>query len=472
MLRALRSLRAKLLAGLLVPILLFVVVDTISLYRSALGSAHKAYDRRLIAAAHSIGDMLRLEHGALQVIVPYAVLELSRTEEGTAMTYRVSGLDGEFLWGDAAMPRYTGGIPKGAPPGLVIVLEETVREQPVRMAVLYQPVDGHERTGLVTIQVAEPMENRRQMARDILVRTLSLQSILVLGVVLVTYWVVRKALAPLDVLRRQLDKRDGGDLSALKDADAPSELQPVIQALNHLMERLRRLLGQQQRFVADAAHQLRTPLSVLNTLLQSGLRGDVAPPALMMEMQGTVLRATALSNQMLSLAKVEQLGERGEAMVSDVHQAAREAALELSPLVSEKNLDFELTTELSAGEPKIAAHPWLIGELIRNLVYNAIRHTPVGGALGVHIFTDKLSVWFTCWDTGPGIPAEMRERVFEPFASSATLTTRTNGTGLGLAICKAVVVSLQGQIELGSHRPEGDWPGLNVTVRIPRAQER
>lgn len=465
----LRSLRARLLGGLLVPVVLFVAVDTFSVYKNALSSAHRAYDRQLVAAAHSIGDQLRLEQGRLQLTVPYAVLELNRTETGTAMIYRVNGMDGELLWGDTDLPRFTGKTPEDFPyNGTVGVYEATVRDQPVRMAVLYQPIDGEERSGQVQIQVAELMVNREDVARDILTRTLMIQSALVAGLIAVVFGVVGKALQPLDTLRRELDKRDGSDLSAVTDAAAPSELQPVINAMNQLMKRLRRLLGQQQRFVANAAHQLRTPLAVLNTQLQSGLRGDVPPMVLMQEMQGTVQRATGLSNHMLSLAKIDQLNDNGESEPCDLRATAHEAALELSPLVAEKDLDFELDSDTNEFDAVVMAHPWLVGELIRNLLHNAVRHTPGGSSLGVMIRGTADAVILECWDSGPGIPTEFRERVFEPFATAGSPNGAPGGSGLGLSICKAIVTSLKGGIELANHRDDPVLPGLRVTVRFPR----
>jgi two-component system sensor histidine kinase TctE len=464
-----RSLRGRLLAGLLAPLILFVVVDTVSVYQNALTSAHKAYDRQLVAAAHSIGDMLRLERGRLQLTVPYAVLELTGMQGGTAMSYRVSGLDGELLWGDPDMRRFTGQLPRdSAYSGLVGVYDEMVRGQAMRMAVLYQPIDGDERSGLILIQVAEPVLNREDMARDILLRTVSIRSVFVVGLAGMIFFVVRQALVPLETLRRELDKRDGAELSPVTGTSAPSELQPLIEALNQLMERLRRLLGQQQRFVADAAHQLRTPLAVLNTQLQSGLNGDVPPAVLMQEMQGTVQRATALSNHMLSLAKVEQLRDRGNVEPCSLHEAAHEAALELSPLVSGKDLDFELSCDEADGKPEVLAHPWLVGELIRNLLHNAIRHTPQGGSLGIAIACDEDWVSLECWDSGPGIPVELRERVFEPFATASAPSGSAGGSGLGLAICRAIVVSMRGQIELADHKPGAELPGLSARVRFSR----
>jgi two-component system sensor histidine kinase TctE len=462
------SLRAQLLAGILIPIVGFVALDTVSLYRSSLDAAHTAYDRQLVAAAHSIGDMLRLERGKLELTVPYAVLELHHAGAGTAMSYRVSGFDGELLGGDERLPRIDS--PRVKPSvygGLVSVYDTRVQQEPMRMVVLQQPVDGHDRSGLVQIQVAEPMANRRQLAQGILWRTLSMQSVLIACVVAATIVVVNRALSPLQALRRELDAREGADLSPVAASGAPPELRPVVDSLNQLMQRLRGLLGQQQRFVADAAHQLRTPLAVLSTQLQSGLTGDVPPAVLMNEMLGTVRRATNLSNHMLSLAKVEQLRQRGDVEPCDLAEVTQQVAVELSPLISEKNLQFELQCAPGSA-PQVEAHPWMLGELVSNLLHNAIRHTPADGQLGVDIACSAEHVVLECWDSGPGIADSVREHAFEPFSTASAPRGQATGSGLGLAICHAIVESMHGHIALADHQPGEPNPGLRVQVRLPR----
>lgn len=464
--RALSSLRARLLVGILLPIVAVLGAGAWGLYQSALQSAHTAFDRQLVSAAHSIGDTLRLEGGRLSVSVPYAVLELHDPVPGGSLFYRVTGLDGERLAGDESLARHRGGVPRGSGhAGLVGLYEDRVDGQPVRVAVLYQPVEGHERSGLVPVQVAEPLANRELIARELLWHTLVVQGVLVATVVGVTLLVVTQALRPLRRLRQELDLRDANDPSQLAEAGAAAELAPVIRALNGLIARVRGMLDQQQRFVADAAHQLRTPLAVLRTQLQSGLSGDLPPQALMQEMLGTVQRATQLSQQLLSLARVEQLRSRGEPGRCALGAAAREAALELSPLISARSLEFAL--ELSNDHEVTArAHPWLIGELMRNLLHNAIRHAPRGSALGANVDVDDGQARLVIWDEGPGIAPALRERVFEPFTVTGA-AGGPGGSGLGLAICRAIVLSSDGRITLDSHRPQVEPPGLRVTVHLP-----
>jgi two-component system, OmpR family, sensor histidine kinase TctE len=471
-----RSLRTQLLLGLLVPTLAFVALGAWALYRSALQSAHTAFDRQLVSAAQAIADTLKLDGGKLSVSVPYAVLELHDPAPGSTLFYRVTGLQGERLAGDEALPRHRLALTaQAAAPanaqfqraGLVQLYEDQVAGQPVRVAVVYQPVEGHDRAGLVPVQVAEPLANRELIAAALLRQTLLVQGALVLAVVGVTWLVVTRALQPLGRLREQVDQRAANDWAPLVDNSATPELTPIVGAINGLMLRVRGLLEQQQRFVADAAHQLRTPLAVLRTQLQSGLAGDVPPAALMQEMLGTVQRATTLSHQLLSMARVEQLRSHGAPGVCALGAAARAAALELSPLIAARDLAFSLDVppDLTNGQDVCAtAHPWLVGELLQNLLRNAISHAPVGSALGVTLDVAGQSktaqARLVVWDEGPGIAAADRQRVFEPFVS-----------GLGLAICQAIVQSLGGTISLAAHRAGEPLPGLRVTVCLPLAGE-
>lgn len=452
-----RSVRAYLLAWIITPIAIFIVLDTFSLYRSTLDSVNTAYDRMLIASAHSIGDLLRIENNRLQFSLPHAALEIYEADDSSRMIYRINGLDGEFLSGDAALPKYAGPTQNHAAyPALVHIYEDKYGNEPIRVAALLQPVTSNDAKGSALIQVAETIANREKLAQKIFWETLIRQGLLLAVVTLVTMLVVSHALRPLEALRTQLDHRQADDLSPLAAPSAPKELQPVVGALNQLMTRLQRLLDHQQRFVADASHQLRTPLAVLKTQLQSGLRGDAPAELVLKEMTGTVNRATDLANQLLSLAKVEQLRGRGVQETCDLAMLARETAVDLSPLIAEKNLDFELDAE----KAQVMGHPWMIGELISNLLHNAIRHTPHDSKLGVKIERVDQSITMRVWDSGPGLPDELQQRIFEPFATGYT----SKEGGLGLTICNEIADSMGARIVLENRIEDGAVAGLNALV--------
>jgi two-component system, OmpR family, sensor histidine kinase TctE len=455
-----RSVRAFLLAGILLPLALFILAYTYTLYRNAMQSMNIAYDRMLIASAHSIGDLLRIENGELKVTVPYAALEIYEADHASRMSYRVNGLDGKFLSGDARLPSYTGQkLSNASYPELVHIYEEMYDGEPVRVAALFQPVVSNDANGRVLIQVAETIGHRKNLAQKIFRETMILQLLLLAGVAALITIVVSSALRPLDALRTQLDERQAADLSPLALDNSPRELRPVVGALNNLMERLRRLLDHQQRFVANASHQLRTPLAVLKTQLQSVQRGDVAPEIAHREMEGTVNRATGLANQLLLLAKVEQLRGHGMHETCDLGMLVRETLNDLSPLVSEKDLDFE--SDVSS--LRVKGHPWMIGELISNLLHNAIRHTPEEGRLGVSTRHAGQSIVLCVWDSGPGISPEMSTSVFEPFSASYG----SQGGGLGLTICSEIADSMGARVVLENRMQDGQVAGLNASVIFP-----
>jgi two-component system sensor histidine kinase TctE len=213
--------------------------------------------------------------------------------------------------------------------------------------------------------------------------------------------------------------------------------------------------------VRDTSHQLRTPLAVLRTQLQSAQRGDVDPAQALQEMSGTVERATQLANQMLALAKVEQLRQQGEAPVVDWAEVTRAVALDLAPLIAQQQLDFDIDT---APAP-VHAHEWALRELTRNLLHNAIKYGPAHGRLEVSLGVAGPKATLQIADSGPGITPELRRRLFQPFASGDP----RSGSGLGLAICQEIVDSLGGEIRLDNRGERSRISGLNAVVSLPLA---
>ncbi len=460
------SLRSNLLLGILLPVLAFVAINTVSLYRQALRSADTAYDRTLLASAKSIGEQLEVagsgDSARLTGTVLYSALEPFEADNRSRIFYKVSGFGGEMVSGFEDLPPWRGTLPtKGPYAALVDFYDDNYRGQPVRVAVLLQPVAGVEGRGMATIQVAETLELRQTLASRILVDTLWRQAALVLVITLVVVLVVQRATRPVRVLSAQLHQRSEYDLAPIDTSWSPRELLPLLEATNQVMARLAHLLAHQKRFVRDTAHQLRTPLAVLRTQLQSAQRGDVEPAQALREMSGTVERATALANQMLALAKVEQLRQQGGAQRVDWADVVRAVALDLSPLIAERHLDFEIDT---APAP-VRAHEWALRELTRNLLHNAIRHTPERGRLSVRLAGDVQHATLTLADSGPGIPAEQRLRLFQPFSAGDA----RSGSGLGLAICHEIVLSLGGDIRLDNREQHGRVIGLDATVRLPLA---
>ncbi|MES2947795.1 MAG: sensor histidine kinase N-terminal domain-containing protein [Pseudomonadota bacterium] len=458
------SLRRHLLVGILVPIVLFVLVDTYSLYRQALTAVNIAYDRTLLASAKAIGELLDVDgigdQATIRAQIPYSALEAFEADNRSRMNYRVSDAKGQWIDGAQDLPQWTGTLPNQGPyAALVDFYDDSFRGDAVRVAVLLQPVASTRGQAMATVQVAETLELRHTLARQILLETLLRQMLLITVITTVVLVVVHRVTRPVHRLSESLRQRAEDDLTPIEASDIPREIQPLTDATNQVMQRLQHVLDHQKRFVRDAAHQLRTPLAVLKVQVQSALRGDVAAPLALQEIQVTVDRATTLANQMLSLAKVEQVRQMQDFATIDWAEVVRSVALDVSPLIAEKDIDFELSTRPCG----MHAHDWMLRELTRNLLHNAIRHTPSGGQLSVSIQPNGDIAQLVIADTGTGISEDMRQRLFQPFATGDT----KSGTGLGLTIAREIVQALGGTIQLNNRLEAGEIVGLDACVRLP-----
>ena len=463
------SMRSRLLLGILLPVGLLVALDTASAYRQALRAADTAYDRTLLASAKAIGELLDVagdrDHPRLLASVPYSALEAFEADNRSRIYFKVSGFQGEMVSGFDDLPAWRGQLPdRGIYAALVDFYDDSYRGQPVRVAVLLQPVAGQAGQGMATIQVAETLELRQTLARQVLADTLRRQALLLGVIAVVVVLAVQRATRPVRALSEAILARDADDLSPIDAPQAPRELMPLISATNDALARQARLLAHQKRFVRDASHQLRTPLAVLKTQVQSALRGDQPAEQALRDINHTLDGATRLANQMLALAKVEQLRQQGDAPCLDWAGTVREVALDLAPLIAEKSLDFDLETVPAP----VIGHAWALRELTRNLLHNAIKQSPAGGALALRLVSDGRHAALTVADSGPGIADSLRPRLLQPFSGSHN----PGGAGLGLAICREIVASLGGSLALDNRSAQGRVQGLDASVRLPLADNR
>ena len=453
------SVRSYMLAWIIFPLILIISAETYFLHLNALQSVTVAYDRTLLATAHAVGDSVRYEKGDFRVSLPLALFEVYENDKSGRYFYRVSKSNGDLISGDDDLPFQMGNAPRKTQyPAVVQFYEDRFQHHPIRVAILHQPVFSDDEAGTVVIQVAEPLSIRQESAQSILRDTLLRQGLLLLIVSLAVFAAVTRALKPLYRLRVELDNRSADDLSPLTLHSNVRELRTVTSALNDLMARVGRLVNYQKRFIANASHQLRTPLAVLKTQLQSGLRGDAPATEVMHEMSATVERSIHLANQMLLLAKVEQRRTQGLSNRCHLGNLAREAILELSPLIAEKNLDFEI----EADDAQLFGDAWLVGELIRNLLNNAIQHTPSEKKLGIRITRDLEAVLLQVWNSGEGLREDRIDQLFEPFSTGFS----AGGTGLGLAICREIATSLNGTIRLSNRISNNSVVGFEAEVRF------
>ena len=459
-----RSLRRSLLLGILLPVVVFIIYNTSSLYRQSLQAVNTAYDRSLLASAKVIGEQLTVSgYDDLAIVdsaVPYSALEAFEADNQSRLFYRVSNMSGELIGGFAELPIWRGRIAQQPPyAALVDFYNAEFRGMPVRMAALLQPVASATGRGMALIQVAETLEIRESLARDILWGTLVQQALLFGCIALVVVVVVRRATLPILQLSDQLNARSDQALEPLKPPiDTPSEMLPLVDATNRVMARLAHLVQHQKRFVRDASHQLRTPLAVLKVQVQSAQRGDVEPEQALREIAATVDRATVLANQMLSLAKVEQLHQSEHTQTVNLSEIVRDMVIELSPLLAQKSLQFELQSE----ELQLPAHPWMLRELVRNLLHNAIQHSPPQAPLLLQLTQQGATPTLLISDWGPGVSAEMQARLTEPFVSG----NLRDGSGLGLAICHSIVTALGARLSLHNRLHQGLVQGFDAVVEF------
>ncbi|MCJ0761912.1 sensor histidine kinase [Variovorax terrae] len=455
------SLRTRLVFWLIVPVAGLMTLDTIGLYHRGLVALNSAYDRSLLGSARMIGDLLEIRQNRLVSIVPYTVIEFYEADNRSRLLYRIKGFHGEHVAGYEDFPDDPQGIPaKATYPITVSFFDADYHGEALRVASLYQAVASSDDRGLALVQVAEPLSLRQSKARRLLGETIAWQLVYLAATIILTWLVVTAFLSPLRRLEHKLLHRSPGDLSPLTPLPAVRELDSLVRALNEVMGRLHDLLDHQRRFIRDASHQLKTPLAVMKIQLQLAQRGDASDPQFLADITQTTERAVNVTNQLLALAKIEQI--RGLALSApvDLAAAARSAVVGLSSLISDKALHFELT----GAEPTILAHGWMIEQLMTNLLSNAVRHTPQGAMLGLDIAATPQEVVIRVWNAGPAIAPEIADRLFEPFSTTDPL----HGTGLGLAICYEIVRWLGGTVVLRNCTLPDQGTGVEAVVRLAR----
>jgi len=313
------------------------------------------------------------------------------------------------------------------------------------------------------IAVAQETAVRDETARDSALRTLMPFLILVPILLLAVAHVLRKMFAPIKRLAHEVDQRDERQLHAIAPEAVPDEVRPFVVAINRLLARVQQSMDAQHRFVADAAHELRTPLSALS--LQAERLGQAAMSTDAQARLGTlrqgIERSRGLLEQLLTLARAQEATGVPTGTVS-VQSVFRSVLEDLMPLADAKQLDMGVTTEADA---RVHASELDLFVVVRNLVDNAIRYTPEGGRIDLSVANDAHVVSIAVQDTGPGIPIEERARVFDPFYR--VLGNEATGSGLGLSIVSTVVRRLGGEVELGEADDRAS--GLRVTVRLPAA---
>ncbi|MCS6944092.1 MAG: sensor histidine kinase N-terminal domain-containing protein [Sutterellaceae bacterium] len=461
-----RSLFSEMLDWMWAPLMLVWPLSVTITFLVAQGIADAPHDRALAAGLKALASYVRIDARGVTLELPLPAEELIRADAADQTYYMVLGLRGEFIAGDLNVPL----PPEAEPPqlGRVRFRFDRLYGEEVRIAYTWLPVPEAP-TGAqpVLVQVAETLEKRAQLANEI-VRGVIIPQFIILPIAVTLVWLgLTQGLKPLTALRETIRRRRPDDLSPIDPRAAPEELEPLLNSFNELLQRMQQNLAAQRRFIADAAHQMKTPLAGLRTQAELALRQSDAGELRrsLRQIAEATERATHLINQLLALARAEhQATDLAAFTAVDLAQLARETLQDFVPLAVARGIDLGLEAE-PAGD--IVGLPLQLRELLRNLVDNALRYTPAGGGVTVRIRGGAGCTVLEVEDTGCGIPEAERPLVFERFYR--VLGSRSEGSGLGLAIVREIVQQHDARISLSNnpHARDLDFPGTLVRVEFP-----
>lgn len=440
MMRALTgSLRARLLWFLLAAIVLAAGAQALVAYRTVLKEADDIFDYHMQQMALSLRAGLPPSA---------AVGGIGSGEQNFDFVVQVWTADGVRIFESAE---------QAALPQLAVLGFADVRARGTTYRVFSMQTSG------LVIQVAQDMAARRNMAGALALRTIAPVALMAPLLMLVVWWVVSRSLAPVARVRKQVASRQADDLSAVSEEGLPDEVRPLVQELNLLFDRVRHAFDAQKHFVADAAHELRSPLAALKLQVQGLQR---APDAAARELAVSRLvagidRATRLVEQMLALARHEaSMAAGAKPQPVDLAEVARLAISDAVAAAQARRIDIGV----SHADPDavVSGQSEALRMLLRNLIDNAVKYTPEEGRVDVGIATRDSAVELSVDDSGPGLPEEERERVLDRFYRSGE--PKAPGSGLGLAIVKSIADLHGATVALA---PSPSLGGLRVLVRFP-----
>ncbi|MEY3135469.1 MAG: Sensor protein QseC [Pseudomonadota bacterium] len=475
-----RSLFGEILDWMLTPLLLLWPVSLALTWLVAQGLANKPFDRALVYNVQALAQLVKLspDQQGVQFNLPQPATELLRADDADLVYYQVTGPQNELLGGDRDLPQPQ---EEELVNFEVKIRDDEMRGLEVRVAYTWVQLTSEKspnRTGPVLVQVAETREKRSVLATEIIKGVMLPQfAILPLAVLLVWLALVR-GIKPLSELEERIRARKSDDLSPLDEKAVPLEVAPLVSSVNDLLRRLKDSIGTQKRFLADAAHQLKTPLAGLRMQADLAQRKDAGEDELkhsLKQIGRASVQATHTVNQLLSLARAE-VGGAIDFQTCDMEALISEVLNNSLPHAMDKGIDLGydgVDSEKKRKFLKLQGNPTLLKEMIRNLVDNAIHYTPSTpermGIITVRLLVDPYSQALAVQveDNGPGIPAAERERVFEPFYRA--LGSNVDGSGLGLPIVREIAQRHGASVTVEVAHPGQALPGACFTIRFAPA---
>ena len=438
------SLRTRLVSFLLVAISLAAVLQAVTAYRGALRQADAMFDDHLQQTARS------LRGGVLPG------LPLAESDDGSGFDLYVQ------IWGQDGTQIFRSSR-SALPPRAVLGFSD-VEANGIRYRVYTL------QTALQTVQIAQDLSARGARARALAMQAVLPFAWLTPLLMLAVWWIISRSLAPIERARRQVAGRAADDLSPMAAGGLPDEVRPLVDELNLLFGRVRSAFDAQKNFVADAAHELRSPLTALKLQAQALRRaGQDAPEreAGIARLNQGIDRAIRLVEQLLMLAREEagagQTSSSGDKV--DLLEVVKLSMADVLPLAASKGIDLGLAGEAPLQPARVSGQPEALRILLRNLLENAVKYTPAAGQVDVSLQWQADQAVLTVEDSGPGIEPGDRQRVFDRFFRVSAVTPEP-GSGLGLAIVKVIAERHGATLVLDSSARLG---GLKVEVRFPLA---
>ncbi len=484
-----RSLFGEILDWMLAPLLLLWPMSIAVTYLVAKTIANGPFDRALETDAYVLARQITPVNGVAELVLPKATLDLLRADNVDSLYFQVLGTRGELVAGEADLP-----LPRDddrPPPGLVLFRNDLLRGNDVRVAYTTVALPGATGSQPVLVQVGETLDKRNALANDI-IKGVILPQFVILPLAIVLVWFgLSRGLSPLTALQANIRNRRPDDLSPVDAQRAPPEIEPLVTSFNDLLARLEQNITLQKRFIADAAHQMKTPLAGLRTQAELALRHEV-PAEVGRSLEQIAVsseQAARLVTQLLALARAENRASGLTFEPVNLAALARVTVRDWVQAAFAKRMDLGYEGPDDGGEPGgtrpattspvIDGHAVMLREMLGNLIDNAIRYTPEGGRITVRVRVESApggdphapdAVHVEVEDTGPGIPSHERGRVLERFYR--ILGRDGEGSGLGLAIVREIVTQHGGSLVIDDHVYQAAPRLAGTLVRVSFARRQ
>ncbi|MEO7106514.1 MAG: sensor histidine kinase N-terminal domain-containing protein [Rhodoferax sp.] len=466
-----RSLFGEILDWMLTPLLLLWPVSLVLTWLVAQGIAGKPFDRALEYNVGALAQLVTVSHNKAQFVLPLPAHELLRADDSDAVYYQVLGTSGEFLSGEKGLPQPL--EEEKTVPGEVRMRDDEFRGESIKVAYTWVKLDVPDNK-MALVQVAETLDKRSVLATEIVKGVMLPQFVILPLAVLLVWLALVQAIKPLHHLEERIRARSPDDLSPLDAEAVPLEVAPLVSSVNDLLMRLKDSVATQKRFLADAAHQLKTPLAGLRMQADLAQREDANAEDLKQSLRQigrSSIRATHTVNQLLALARAESSGTAMSQQLCNLVRLTMEVVRDCVPRAMDKHIDVGYEgADPDDADVTMMGNPTLLKEMVRNLMDNAINYTPSHadkpGVITARVLKDPFSkvLVLQVEDSGPGIPVAERELVFQPFYRA--LGTEADGSGLGLPIVLEIARQHQASVTVEDSRPGQSPAGACFTVRF------